>query len=641
MGQLPNMPPPESDMAAVGQGASNNSSDFVRKLYKMLEDPAYSEVVRWGDQGDSFVVLENEKFTKTILPKHFKHSNFASFVRQLNKYDFHKVRHNEENGQSPYGAGAWEFKHPEFRADRKDNLDNIKRKAPAPRKAQAAEDQYSVPNQQVIVLGETLAATQQQVQQLQESYYEMMNANKIFTDEIVHLQKVVRAQNQVLNDVMNHLNKVEQERRDTRPSNQSTPQFNSGSANLLSDGSESPLELRRARDILSNLTVDHVADRELNRMSIAFHQTGGSPESAGSNQMMGPPGAAAAAAAAAGVPSFLHDPLSDMRHLVYPVGQTVGIDPFAPEHMNNIPYNRQGHESSMGPSAEFHTQSMPTHTSPAGPMQTAGGPNWGSKSPVVLLVEDDKTCSRIGSKFLAQYDCGVEVARDGLEAVNKVSHRHQHPYDLIFMDIVMPTMDGVSATSYIRDMQPNVPIVAMTSNINQQDLERYFHWGMRDVLAKPFTKEGMIGKLRKHLAHLLRNPPPENVMDSMYPNGSQAEPPTPGPYPGHGVGMAPLSTTSTGPVQKFETTPIQSPATSASWHSPGQMPHPSPTLAQDQGGYLTAGSGSQMVLTPGGTQKPQYAGAMLGQMPGHPRMANDGPPEKRQRLYGPQGNYSQ
>ncbi|KAI1497287.1 HSF-type DNA-binding-domain-containing protein [Biscogniauxia marginata] len=628
--------PEVGEIAAAAQGAGNNSSDFVRKLYKMLEDPAYGDLVRWGDQGDSFVVLENEKFTKTILPKHFKHSNFASFVRQLNKYDFHKVRHNEENGQAPYGHGAWEFRHPEFRADRKDNLDNIRRKAPAPRKAQNADDHFGQ-NQQVVVLGETLAATTQQVQQLQESYYEILNANKIFVDEILHLQKLVRAQYQVHNELINHLNKVEQERRENRNSNHSNPAFNSRDTALLSDGSESPLELRRARDILNGLTVDHVADRDLNRMSVAFHQTGGSPESAGSS-MMAPPGGAG------GVTPFLHDPLNDVRHLVYPVGQTIGIDPFAPEHMNNIPYNRPGQENTMAANSDFNATPMPSHTPPGGSLQ---GSPWGAKKPIVLLVEDDKTCSRIGSKFLTQYDCGVEVARDGLEAVNKVNSR-QHAYDLIFMDIIMPQLDGVSATAMIREVQPNTPIVAMTSNINQQDLEMYFHWGMRDVLAKPFTKEGMIGKLRKHLVNMLRNPPPEAMMDPMYPNGGSGQPPTPGPYPNQGVGgLGPLSATSSGPVGKFDTTPIHSPATSSSWHSPSQMPHASPTMGQDQGGYLAAGSGSQMVLTPGGTQKPQYANAMMQQMGGPQRMPDgmqqrqDGPPEKRQRLYGPQGNYNQ
>ncbi|KAI1433824.1 HSF-type DNA-binding-domain-containing protein [Xylaria sp. CBS 124048] len=620
---------PEGDMSGIAPGAGNNSSDFVRKLYKMLEDPAYSEVVRWGDQGDSFVVLENERFTKTILPKHFKHSNFASFVRQLNKYDFHKVRHNEENGQSPYGTSAWEFKHPEFRADRKDNLDNIRRKAPAPRKAHTTEDHFSVQNQQVVVLSETLAATQQQVQQLQESYYEIINANKVFVDEIMHLQKVVKAQHQVHTELINHLSKAE-ERRESRGSNHSTPAFGSG-PNILSDTTETSLEIRRARDILNNLSIEHVADRDLTRMSVAFHQAGGSPESVGSSSMMGPPGTA-------GVTPFLHDPLNDMRHLVYPVGQNIGIDPFAPEHMNNIPYNRPGGntESGLPATSEFSsTPSVPANTPP-----TLQGPSpWGSKKPVVLLVEDDRTCARIGSKFLSQHDCGVEVARDGLEAVNKVSSRQQ-PYDLIFMDIVMPQLDGVSATAMIRDMQPNTPIIAMTSNINQQDLEMYFQWGMRDVLAKPFTKEGMIGKLRRHLASMLRNPPPEGMIDNIYPNGGPAQPPTPGPFSNQGMGLAPLSANSSGPATKFDTTPIQSPATSSSWHSPSQLPHPSPTMSQEHGTYLAAGSGSQMVLTPGGTQKPPFAGNMLPQMAAPQRIPPDGPPEKRPRLYGPPGSYN-
>jgi osomolarity two-component system response regulator SKN7 len=256
-----------------------------------------------------------------------------------------------------------------------------------------------VQTQQVVVLSETLAATQQQVQQLQESYYEIMNANKIFVDEILHLQKVVKAQNQVHSELINHLSKIEQERKENRTSNHSTPAFNS-SQTLLSDGSECSLELRRARDILNGMSIEHVADRDLNRMSVAFHQGGGSPESVGSSSMMGPPGAA-------GVAPFLHDPLSDMRHLVYPVGQNIGIDPFAPEHMNNIPYNRPGGDSSLPQTSDFN----PTTTMAANTPPGLQGPSpWGAKKPVVLLVEDDRTCARIGSKFLSQHDCGVEVA---------------------------------------------------------------------------------------------------------------------------------------------------------------------------------------------------------------------------------------
>ena len=57
----------------------------------MLEDTSFQDVVSWGPHGDCFVVKDMNEFTKSILPRMFKHSNFASFVRQLNKYDFHNV----------------------------------------------------------------------------------------------------------------------------------------------------------------------------------------------------------------------------------------------------------------------------------------------------------------------------------------------------------------------------------------------------------------------------------------------------------------------------------------------------------------------------------------------------------------------
>ncbi|KAJ3490929.1 hypothetical protein NLI96_g1094 [Meripilus lineatus] len=130
----PEHPPPTKH---EGEDGMPSTSEFVKKLFKMLEDTSYSDVVSWGPHGDCFVVKDMNEFTKTILPRTFKHSNFASFVRQLNKYDFHKVKNTDDN---PFGEHSWTFRHPDFHADRKDSLENIKRKVPAVRKSSRRGD---------------------------------------------------------------------------------------------------------------------------------------------------------------------------------------------------------------------------------------------------------------------------------------------------------------------------------------------------------------------------------------------------------------------------------------------------------------------------------------------------------------------
>ena len=69
-------------------------------LFRMLEDTSYANVVSWTPRGDAFVVKDMNEFSLTILPRTFKHSNFASFVRQLNKYDFHKIKNSDDD---PFG----------------------------------------------------------------------------------------------------------------------------------------------------------------------------------------------------------------------------------------------------------------------------------------------------------------------------------------------------------------------------------------------------------------------------------------------------------------------------------------------------------------------------------------------------------
>lgn len=122
-------------MSQSETAGSSGGNEFVKKLFQMLEGAQYNDIVRWLRDGTLFVILDTNEFTKEILPKHFKHLNFLLFVRQLNKYDFHKVKANaKERGPREYGDDAWEFSHRDFRINDRHALENIRRKGPTPKK---------------------------------------------------------------------------------------------------------------------------------------------------------------------------------------------------------------------------------------------------------------------------------------------------------------------------------------------------------------------------------------------------------------------------------------------------------------------------------------------------------------------------
>ncbi|CAK5226627.1 unnamed protein product [Aphanomyces euteiches] len=101
---------------------------FLQKIYTMFED-APARVAGWANRGTTVVIKEPEEFAKTILPQYFKHSNFSSFVRQLNFYGFRKFKKDDILIQDHDSTRHWwEFRHEKFLRHAPELMAQIRRK---------------------------------------------------------------------------------------------------------------------------------------------------------------------------------------------------------------------------------------------------------------------------------------------------------------------------------------------------------------------------------------------------------------------------------------------------------------------------------------------------------------------------------
>jgi CheY-like chemotaxis protein len=120
-------------------------------------------------------------------------------------------------------------------------------------------------------------------------------------------------------------------------------------------------------------------------------------------------------------------------------------------------------------------------------------PTLGRRYPLrILLAEDNGVNQKVALGILKKLGYQADVAANGLEVLAALDRQ---PYDLVFMDIQMPEMDGVDATHRIRQRWPATKqptIVSMTANAFTEDQERYLAAGMHDHLSKPIQLDELV-----------------------------------------------------------------------------------------------------------------------------------------------------
>ncbi|PKY53864.1 hypothetical protein RhiirA4_47244 [Rhizophagus irregularis] len=534
---------------------SNTSGgpDFVKKLFKMLEDESYSDIVSWGINGDSFVVKEIDAFTKTILPRHFKHSNFASFVRQLNKYDFHKIR-NSDDSNSPYGEQAWEFHHPKFQCDKRDQLDNIKRKTPANQKKLVSNTVNDISNMTHITELQSQVNNLTKLQTNMNDHLHALSKNyHSVIQDLINFQKNMIAQDQLMQNLVQYLVNLEAEKSgsynnghhsSTSGENMTTPFIPSDQAQKLIN---SYTEVARASfDQMNEISrraqsIHHIANSEMNNSgsslsdssaitlneplelltlrsnlsddNIGNINTSASSESVSPKNYISPQSISVASQSAEtiNISNEYSQNISDTMINLQPSDN--GLTVLTVGHLT--PRQSQSSPLPIAISNNNGNSSIPhiDNTSPQRASNTMRVhrstfvPAW-SVPPKVLLVDDDAVYQNIGSKFLQVFGCAIDIAVDGISAVNKMNFEK---YDLVLMDIVLPNLDGVEATTRIRRFDPNTPIISMTSNTTKQECIKYLSHGMNDILAKPFTKANLLSMLERYCMHLKVMPNFQNI----------------------------------------------------------------------------------------------------------------------------------
>jgi len=118
----------------------------------------------------------------------------------------------------------------------------------------------------------------------------------------------------------------------------------------------------------------------------------------------------------------------------------------------------------------------------------------------VLVIDDSKTIRRTAETLLSKEGCEVFTATDGFDALSKIADHHP---DIVFIDIMMPRLDGYQTCSLIKHNRTfrQTPVVMLSSKDGLFDRARGRIVGSEQYLTKPFTKEELLGAIERHIGN--------------------------------------------------------------------------------------------------------------------------------------------
>ncbi len=116
----------------------------------------------------------------------------------------------------------------------------------------------------------------------------------------------------------------------------------------------------------------------------------------------------------------------------------------------------------------------------------------------VLLVEDEETNIILIQEFLSITQIQIEVSKNGKNAVERIEAGEK--FDLILMDIKMPILNGLEATVKIKEVNPELPIIAQTAYALSEEREQAMDVGCDDYITKPIRRDDLIALMDKYLS---------------------------------------------------------------------------------------------------------------------------------------------